>query len=218
MINDVANHVNDLANHVRGQDTANNTILRQLQGGQALLQHKQREQGIQIDKNTTQINAVVGRVDEVEGDVSEIKKNLRRLLEAAAEDLDPEPRRSNGLNQAPDEVAMVPPHASAEEDNPPPPEVPEPRRPNGLNQAPGEVALVLPSPGEDGFVSKENSALFDKRVVIKGTFGNVEGGIDALKSMVINFGGTLNQIFIERFSSQCEYLYIMDWVMYYPCL
>jgi hypothetical protein len=65
---------------------------------------------------------VNSRVDEVEGDVSEIKKNFTKLLEAAA---NPEPRRSNGLNQASDEIAMVPPDAVVEEDNPPPPEVPE---------------------------------------------------------------------------------------------
>ena len=186
---------------MQGQDIANNTLFRQLQG-------IQRDQGIQIDQNTTHIR-------ELEGDVSEIKKNLTKLLEAAE---DPEPRRSNGLNQASDEVVMVPPDAVAEEDNPPPPEVPEPRRPNGFNQAPGEVALVLPSPGVDGFVSGENSVLFRKRVVIKGAFGNVERGIDAVKSMVQNFGGRLFLRFLTEHKSQCEYLYSTDCVMYYPCL
>lgn len=199
---------NNLTNHVQRQDTANNTLFR-------LLQVTQRDQGIQIDQNTTQINEVSSRVDEMEGDVSEIKKYLTKLLEAAA---DPEPRRSNGLNQASDEVVMVPPDAVAEEDNPPPPEVPEPRRPNGFNQAPGEVALVLPSPGVDGFVSKENSVLFRKRVVIKGAFGNVERGIDAVKCMVQNFGGRLFLRFLTEHKSQCEYLYTTDCVMYYPCL
>lgn len=124
----------------------------------------------------------------------------------------------NNCKNAPDEVAMMPPDAVAEEDNPPPLEVPEPCRPNILNQAPDEVALVLPSPGVDGSVSRENSALFGKRVVVKGAFANVEGGIDAVNDMVTNFGGDLKLKFLQRYSSQCEYLYTMDCVVYYPLL
>ena len=136
--------LDDMKNHIKTQDQATNALIQGLQRGQTELLHTQRQQGNQINNNTTRINNnttrindVDARVDEVRNDVSAIKTYLLERLNK----VDPVAEAGPDLNLTQDE----------------------------------EVAplLVLPSPGDDGIATKENSVLFRKRVVIKGMFPKV---------------------------------------------